>query len=70
MSQKVRLKLGEEHAKLIAQHRGVALVAKALFPGDSKTSKVKPGEAGVQDLAAGHADLDAAVAAINKAMMI
>ena len=65
----IRLKLGEEAARLISIHNGFFMVAQAaLGSGDKDAPPPKPGDPGVKNLAEGHATVEDAVAAINAAM--
>lgn len=56
---------------LLSQHNSLVMVVdSALGGGKGKGAPMKPGKDGVKDLAAGHTDVHAAVAAINAAMRL
>lgn len=53
----------------MCHHNSFVMIVNAALGGDKKNAPPpKPGDAGVKDLAAGHANVDDAVAAIMRAM--
>ena len=67
--QKVQLKYGEEHAKLLSQHHSIVQIMNAVMGGKSEGGSAPPGKDPNRiDLAAGHSDVHSAIAAINRGL--